>query len=129
MINFLIFFLKGLFNLKVISFGKHKKSHILLKKNIEINGNTKITANINNRSLNLQFRDINIYNVLASLAVLNAFKIDVQKIKSVLRNLQPSAGRGKKYNISRYKKNFKFIDESYNANPLSVKNAILDLTI
>ena len=26
--------------------------------------------------------------------------------------------------IKRYKKNFKLIDESYNANPLSVKNAI-----
>ena len=114
-----------LFNLKVISFGKHKESQILLKKNIEKNGNSKITANINNRSLNLELRDINIYNVLASLAVLNALKIDVQKIKSILRNLQPSAGRGKKYNISRYNKNFKFIDESYNANPLSVKNAIL----
>ena len=33
-------------------------------------------------------------------------------------------GRGKIYNIKRYKKNFKLIDESYNANPLSVKNAI-----
>ena len=33
-------------------------------------------------------------------------------------------GRGKKYLISRYNKKFKFIDESYNANPLSVKNAI-----
>ena len=39
-------------------------------------------------------------------------------------NLQPSEGRGKIYNIKRYKKNFKLIDESYNANPLSVKNAI-----
>ena len=29
-----------------------------------------------------------------------------------------------KYIIKRYKKNFKLIDESYNANPLSVKNAI-----
>ena len=34
-------------------------------------------------------------------------------------------GRGKKYNILRYTKKFRFIDESYNANPLSVKNAII----
>ena len=33
----------------------------------------------------------------------------------------------KKYYISRYKKKFKLIDESYNANPLSVKNAIRKL--
>ena len=35
----------------------------------------------------------------------------------------------KKYLISRYKKRFKFIDESYNANPLSVKNAINKLNL
>jgi murE/murF fusion protein len=33
-------------------------------------------------------------------------------------------GRGKMHLISRYKKKFKLIDESYNANPSSVKNAI-----
>jgi len=39
-------------------------------------------------------------------------------------NFQPSEGRGKIYDVKRYKKKFKLIDESYNANPLSVKNAI-----
>ena len=34
---------------------------------------------------------------------------------------------GKKYLISRYKKKFKLIDESYNANPLSTKIAIKKL--
>ena len=33
-------------------------------------------------------------------------------------------GRGKMQFISRYKKKFRLIDESYNANPSSVKNAI-----
>ena len=36
----------------------------------------------------------------------------------------PSEGRGKIHNVKRYRKNFKLIDESYNANPLSVRNAI-----
>ena len=31
---------------------------------------------------------------------------------------------GKVHKIKRYNKNFKLIDESYNANPLSVKTAI-----
>ena len=38
-----------------------------------------------------------------------------------------SEGRGKKYSIKRYNKKFRLIDESYNANPLSVKNAIKKL--
>ena len=113
------------FNLEIITFGKHRKSNILLKKIYEKNGNTKIFVNIDNQTLIYEFRDINIYNILASLAVLHALKIDINKIKSLIKNLQPTAGRGKKYNILRYKKKFRFIDESYNANPLSVKNAIL----
>ncbi len=113
------------FNLEIITFGKHRDSNILLKKINEKNGNSKIFVNIDNQSLIYEFRDINIYNILASLAVLHALKIDINKIKSLIKNLQPTAGRGKKYNILRYKKKFRFIDESYNANPLSVKNAIL----
>ena len=35
----------------------------------------------------------------------------------------------KKHIISRYKKKFKLIDESYNANPLSVKHAIKNLSM
>ena len=113
------------FNLEIITFGKHRESNILLKKINEKNGNSKIFVNVDNRSLIYEFKDINIYNILASLAVLHVLKIDINKIKSLIKNLQPTAGRGKKYNILRYKKKFRFIDESYNANPLSVKNAIL----
>ena len=36
----------------------------------------------------------------------------------------PSDGRGKIHKIKRYKKNFNLIDESYNASPMSVKNAL-----
>ena len=40
------------------------------------------------------------------------------------KNYELTEGRGKIHNIFRYKKRFKLIDESYNANPLSVKEAI-----
>ena len=43
--------------------------------------------------------------------------------------MKSSEGRGKKHTISRYNKKFKLIDESYNANPLSVKIAIRKLTL
>ena len=112
-------------NLKIITFGKHKKSNITLKKINEKNENKKIFINVNNKNFDFEFSDINVYNVLASIAVLNEFGIDLKKIKLLIKNLQPSEGRGKKYNISRYRKKFRFIDESYNANPLSVRNAIL----
>jgi murE/murF fusion protein len=37
-------------------------------------------------------------------------------------------GRGKTHVVQRYKKKFNFIDESYNANPSSVKNAIYNFS-
>ena len=113
------------YNLEIITFGKHRESNILLKKIIEKNGNSKIFVNVDNQNLIYEIRDINIYNILAGLAVLHALKIDINKVKSLIKDLQPTAGRGKNYNIFRYEKKFRFIDESYNANPLSVKNAIL----
>ena len=42
----------------------------------------------------------------------------------MFKDYQPSEGRGKIHKINRYKKTFNLIDESYNANPFSVKNAI-----
>ena len=56
--------------------------------------------------------------------MLEELKLDLSKILTKFINFSSPEGRGKKYSISRYKKKFKFIDESYNANPLSVKNAI-----
>jgi len=110
--------------LKTITFGTHRKSDVRLNK-IEKKGETsKIFININNQAIDLKVADLNMYNVLASIAVLKELKIDISKIKTKFKNFESPEGRGKKYNIKRYKKKFKLIDESYNANPLSVKNAI-----
>ena len=62
--------------------------------------------------------------MLSSLAVLKELGLNLKKIIPIYKNFEPSNGRGKIHKIKRYKKNFKLIDESYNANPLSVKNAI-----
>ncbi len=116
-----------LYKLKVLTFGTHKKSDILLKKTIKKKDTTKIFLNINYQSIEFEIKDLNIYNVLASIAVLYALKIDPRKVLSKLKNFDLSEGRGKKYFIKRYNKKFNFIDDSYNANPLSVKNAISKL--
>ena len=53
---------------------------------------------------------------------MKALKINIFKILSKIKNIEPSEGR--KHLISRYNRKFILIDESYNANPLSVRNAI-----
>ena len=111
-------------NLKILSFGSHKKSDICIRKLKKVGDYEKIYVTVKSKKISFEIKDLNIYNVLASLAVLSELKVNFSKIISKFKKIESSEGRGKKYFISRYRKKFKFIDESYNANPLSVKYAI-----
>ncbi len=111
-------------NLSVLSFGINKKSDV---HPISINRTKKekeLTLKISGQNFKFKIKDQNIHNVLATLTLLKALNLNFFKTAYRFTNFQPSEGRGKIYNVKRYKKNFKLIDESYNANPLSVKNAI-----
>ena len=110
--------------IKIITFGKNKKSNIRLIK-IKKDGITKkLTISLKDQIIHLKVKEINIYNVLASLAVLKVLGLRIEKIIRLYEKFQPTDGRGKVHKITRYKKNFKLIDESYNASPFSVINAI-----
>ena len=110
--------------LKIVTYGKNKKSDIFPLKIVKGKILTKVLIKVGNEKIDLELTNINIYNVLASLAVIKELNLNLHKIKKLFKNFEPSEGRGKTYIISRYNKKFRFIDESYNANPLSVKNAI-----
>ena len=79
---------------------------------------------VKGKNLNIVVKNLNIYNVLASLAVLKTLGLNLKNIANNFKNYEPAEGRGKTHNIKRYNKKFKLIDESYNANPSSVRNAI-----
>jgi len=111
-------------NIRVVSFGKSKKSDVYLIKTKQYGEVNQISIRVKDMTMKLRIKNINIYNVLASLAVLKEFDLSLQKTIPVFKNFEPSEGRGKIHKIKRYKKNFRLIDESYNANPFSVKNAI-----
>ncbi len=129
--KFFNYFLKKakLNKLIILSFGKHPKSDIRIIRVMKKNNKSKIFVSINNKTIDFEIRDLNIYNVLASLSVLYALNIEPSRVKVNLKYLESPDGRGKKHSIYRYKKKFKLIDESYNANPLSVKNAISKLNL
>ena len=57
------------------------------------------------------------------MLTLHTLDLDLKKI-NFSTNFQLIEGRGKVHLVSRYKKKFQLIDESYNANPSAVKNAI-----
>jgi len=111
-------------NLNVVTFGKHIQSDICLKK-IYNTGNFKtLLIKSENSILKIKIADVNVYNILASLAVLKILNLNPNKSKKNFEKFHPSDGRGKIHKIRRYKKKFTLVDESYNASPLSVKNAI-----
>ncbi len=110
--------------LKVVSFGRNKKSDIHLMSISNNKKNKKLKIKIKNQILNIEFKDLNIDNILSSLALLNELNLNLEKIKNLFKIYSPSEGRGRMYKIKRYKKIFRLIDESYNSNPLSLKNAI-----
>ena len=111
-------------NIKVITFGKSKKADVHLIKIKQKETKKKITISVKNKILKLIIKNVNVYNVLASLAVLQELDLNFQKSITVFKNFEPSEGRGREHKIKRYKKYFRLIDESYNANPFSVKNAL-----
>tara|TARA_Y100000591_G_C21847584_1_gene709587 strand:- start:318 stop:3095 length:2778 start_codon:yes stop_codon:yes gene_type:complete len=111
-------------NINLISYGKHKKSHIRLLKITKNKKNKTLIIKCKNQFLKLIVKNINVYNVLSSLALLSELNLDLEKISRSFNRYEPTEGRGKIHKIKRYKKRFNLIDESYNANPLSVKNAI-----
>ena len=111
-------------NLKILTFGLDYNSDVFPVKIFKIKNKKILIAKVKNEQIKLIFNNINIYNILSSLALIKALNLSLKKVINYFKDVEPSDGRGKIHKIRRYKKNFKLIDESYNANPLSMKNAI-----
>ena len=110
--------------LKIVSFGKSKRADVYPIRISKSKKFIKMIIKVKDQNLNLNIESINIYNLLASLALLRELNLNLEIIKNNVQNYEPTEGRGSKHIIKRYNKKFKLIDESYNANPLSVRNAI-----
>jgi len=115
-------------NLKIISFGLSKKSDICLISSKKFNGKLDVKIKIYNQTICLKDIKINISSILSSLCVLKYLNLDLSKIKSFISTVKPLDGRGQVHRIKRFKTKFNLIDESYNANPTSVKNAIINFS-
>ncbi len=115
--------------IKVVSFGKSRNSDIRLIKVINNKKNKLITISLKDQIIKFNIKETNVYNILASLAVLKILNIGTENIFKEFIKFGPSSGRGKSHKVKRYNKIFYLIDESYNANPLSVRNAINNFSV
>ncbi len=117
--------------IKVLSFGLSKKSDSFLVKNKSYNNYNLLHLKILGKKIFIKLINVNnltILNLLSSLLILSVLKLDISKIRNITNLLNSVDGRGKTHVVQRYKKKFNFIDESYNANPSSVKNAIYNFS-
>jgi len=113
--------------INVLSCGNSNKSNAKLVKNTLLKDCNELHLKILNKNIYLRVKNVNsltISNILFTFLVLHVLGLDLKKIINFSNYFQSVEGRGKTYIISRYKKKFQLIDESYNANPSSVKNAI-----
>ena len=116
--------------LNILSFSLNKKSDIFLKKISKYKKNYKLTVDIKNKEYifyaNSNFNNF-IQNLLSTILILFSMNLDLNIIKKTFLNFSIPPGRGDISNIFIYKKRFQLIDESYNANPLSMMSAIKNL--
>lgn len=113
--------------LKIITFGKDKNSHIQLLKVIKKKNKNFLLIKIFKTKFTIETKTLNdnfVMNFLATLSICSYLKLNLKKIVLCAKNFSVPSGRGNS-TIGYIKgKKINIIDESYNANPISMKNAI-----
>ena len=113
--------------INVISFSFKKKSDIYLMGIKKVNNYFRLKINVKNKIFYFDTKYCTnnfISNVLACISIIFALDLNLHQIKKKFINFKIPEGRGDMKIINKFNKKFKFIDESYNANLLSMKSAI-----
>ena len=114
-------------NIRIKSFGYSKNADFKFLNTKKIKNNLFLNASLEGEKISLPINNSNknfIMNILCCLAVLSYFNLNTKNIQKFFKNQKPLKGRGKIKKVKRFGKTFYLIDESYNANPLSVKTAL-----
>ena len=117
-------------SIKVISFGKKNKSDVFLSKVIKKRKHFIFKIMVKNKEFYFDSRyktQSFINNMLACISIIYALDLNLELIKNSFRSFQTPEGRGDITIVKQFNKKFKFIDESYNANPLSMRSAIKNI--
>ena len=108
--------------LKILSFGHDSRATISYKI-IELN---KVKIKLRNKQFRLKLTNMNlnnIKNILVCFLVLDCLKLNINIAKNNFEKIKSVRGRG---NLVRIQKKISIIDDSYNSNPISLKNSIFE---
>ena len=116
--------------IKVTSFSFTQKANIYLMRIKKFKNFYKLKVMVQNKIFYFitKYSTENfIRNILASISVLSVLNLNLNTMKRKFINFRIPHGRGDINVVKKFKKKFKFIDESYNANPLSMSSAIKNM--
>lgn len=111
---------------RIVSFGRHKEADARLLDCSLHATCSAVTANIRGTEIDYCLGMPGshwVMNSLAVLAAVGAAGADLVKAAAQLANLKPLKGRGERHSIETPAGAFKLIDDSYNANPTSMRAA------
>ena len=114
----------------VTTFGFKRGSDIFLMNITKIKNYFKLKINVKNKIFYFYTKhstDSFITNILGCISTIFILNLDLNKIKKKFINFKIPEGRGDVKTIKKFNKKFKFMDESYNANPLSMISAIKNM--
>ena len=115
---------------RIVSFGTDQKADMRVLDATPGAGGTDVRAEIEGRPIVYTVGSPGRHWVMNSLAVLaaaSALGADVDKAAAALADLKPLAGRGQTHRLAVGDGAFVLVDESYNANPESMRAAIATL--
>lgn len=121
--------------LNIVTFGKHDSADVRLLSVdfIQETGKSALTIALHGQHLNLTIGlqgEHNALNVCAIMASLVAVKADITEAAIALSELTPASGRGEVVTLDIPNKGvITLIDESYNANPLSMTAALKNMLV
>ncbi|HWA63096.1 MAG TPA: Mur ligase family protein, partial [Caulobacteraceae bacterium] len=112
---------------RVVTFGSHDRCDAALTGFRAIEGGAEVSAILHGKALRFPIRQTGAHwglNSLAVLLMLEALDVDLDTGLRALAAFAPLQGRGAERTIAAAAGPFVLIDESYNANPISLKAAM-----
>jgi len=117
--------------INIVSFSTKNKANIFLLQTKKIKNYFRIKVSIEKRIFNFNVphqTDNFISNILGCISILSTLDLNLELMKNRFINFPIPSGRGDVKLVNNFKKFFVFIDESYNANPLSMSSAIKNMS-
>ncbi len=116
--------------INITSYSLKKRSDIFLLSIKKIKKYFRLKINVKNKIFYFFTKystDNFISNILACISTISVLNLDLNKMKKKFINFKIPDGRGDIKIVKKFNKRFKFIDESYNANLLSMTSAIKNM--